>query len=60
MTERTKLARLEAKKCIERCGGTDKVLNRDVNEIMDRTGLDVTEMQNAMSYWKYRRAGRRY
>lgn len=54
MKETTKLARTEAKKLIEKYG-LGNILNKHVTEVMERTGLGVVEMQNAMSYWKYRK-----
>lgn len=33
--------------------GIDNILNQDFNEIHDRTGATYTQLQNAMSYFKY-------
>lgn len=33
--------------------GLDNILNADLNEIHDRTGATYTQMQNAMSYFRY-------
>jgi len=33
--------------------GLDKIINADLNEIRDRTGAGVCQMQNALSYFRY-------
>lgn len=54
MKAETKTARLEVKKLIDTIG-MDNILNRHLNEIHDRTGISYIAMQNAMSYYKYRK-----
>lgn len=52
MKARTKEARAEIKSLILK-KGINNILNKDINEIMERTGLSVTQLQNAMSYYQY-------
>ena len=52
MKTNTKAARAEIKTLILRKGLTN-IINADLNEIRDRTGLSVTDIQNAISYFKY-------
>lgn len=33
--------------------GIDNILNKDFNEIHDRTGATYAQLQNAMSYFRY-------
>lgn len=33
--------------------GINNILNKDLNEIHDRTGATYTQMQNALSYFRY-------
>ena len=44
--------RKEIKKLIE-AKGLKNILNRDLNEIHDRTGASYTMMQNALNYFRY-------
>lgn len=54
MKVETKTARVEIKKLIDTIG-MDNILNLHFNEIHDRTGVSYTSMQNAMSYYRYRK-----
>lgn len=33
--------------------GLDNIINADLNEIKARTGATVTQMQNALNYFRY-------
>lgn len=48
----TKEIRKEIKNLIIR-KGLSGIINADLNEIHDRTGATYTQMQNALSYFKY-------
>lgn len=40
--------------------GINNILNKDLNEIHDRTGATYTQMQNAMSYFRYSKQAAKY
>lgn len=44
--------RKEIRKLIE-AKGLNNIINRDLNEIHDRTGASYTKMLNAINYFKY-------
>lgn len=50
-TER-KLARAEVKELILK-KGIDNILNMDITEIRERTGLSITDIYNAINYFRY-------
>lgn len=52
MKSNTKTARAEIKSLILRKGLTN-IINADLNEIRERTGISVTDIQNAISYFSY-------
>ena len=54
MKVETKTARVEIKKLIDTIG-MDNILNLHFNEIHDRTGVSYIALQNAMSYYRYRK-----
>jgi len=54
MKTETKTARVEIKKLIDTIG-MDNILNLHFNEIHSRTGVSYIALQNAMSYYKYRK-----
>ena len=40
--------------------GLDNILNRDLNEIHERTGATYGQMQNAMNYFRYSKQTAKY
>lgn len=59
MKETTKIARKEIKHLIETVG-ISNIYNYHLNEIKERTGVSCIDLQNAMSYYKYRKSGKTY
>ena len=52
MTRSYAIAKAEVKKLVIKYG-LDGIMNYHLNEIRDRTGVSVTELQNARNYFKY-------
>lgn len=52
MTNTYAIAKREIKALVTTIG-LDNILNAHLNEIHDRTGVSYTEMQNAMSYFRF-------
>ena len=55
----TKEIRAEIKKLVI-SKGLDNILNADLNEIHDRTGVSYCDMQNAISYFRYSKQTAKY
>ena len=49
--------REEILRIIVKRGGIDNILNEDYNEVKARIGINVTEWQNTLSYFKYSAQG---
>lgn len=54
MKETTKIARIEYKKLLETLG-KEKILNMHLTEIVNRTGVSYLDLQNASSYFEFRK-----
>lgn len=54
MKETTKAARKEYKKLLETVG-EGNILNSHLTEIVNRTGCSYIDLQNASSYFKFRK-----
>ena len=54
MKETTKTARQEIKRLIETIGEAN-ILNKHLTEIVERTGCSYLDLQNASSYFRYRK-----
>ena len=54
MKETTKIARKEYKKLLETLG-EGNILNMHLTEIVNRTGCSYLDLQNASSYFKFRK-----
>ena len=55
MKETTKIARREYKRLLDTLGESN-ILNMHITEIVNRTGCTYIDLQNACSYYKYRKA----
>lgn len=55
MKETTKIARREYKKLLDTIG-KEKILNLHLTEIVNRTGCSYIDLQNASSYYEFRKA----
>ena len=54
MKATTKTARQEIKKLIDTIG-MNNILNKHITEIRQRTGVSVTDCQNALNYYQFRK-----
>lgn len=54
MKETTKIARREYKKLLDTIG-KDNILNKHISEIVKRTGCSCIDLQNARSYYEFRK-----
>ena len=54
MKNTTKIARQEIKNLIM-VVGLDNILNKDITEITNRTGVTASDCVKAMDYYRYRR-----
>ena len=54
MKQTTKIARTEYKRLLDTIG-QENILNAHFTEIVERTGCSYCDLQNAVSYFKYRK-----
>lgn len=59
MKNTTKESREEIKRLVI-SKGIDNILNADLNEIHNRTGISYCEMQNAISYFRFSKQTAKY